>query len=45
VETNLQADFLKNVGCDVAQGYTFSKPIPINEFENFIFTKGKIFFE
>lgn len=45
VETNLQADFLKNVGCDVAQGYTFSKPVPINEFENFIFTKGKKIFD
>ena len=33
VETRQQADFLKNLGCDLMQGYYFAKPLPINEFE------------
>lgn len=31
VETKLQADFLKKVGCDRLQGYLFGKPIPKEE--------------
>ena len=34
VETQTQSDFLKSVSCDMAQGYLFSKPMPIHEFEN-----------
>ncbi len=34
VETNDQADFLRENGYDVVQGYLFSKPIPVAEFEN-----------
>lgn len=33
VETEEQAEFLKNNGCDVAQGFLFSRPMPVNEFE------------
>lgn len=33
IETKEQVDFLKKVGCDIIQGYYFSKPITINEFE------------
>lgn len=29
VETEVQREFLKNIGCDLLQGYLFSKPIPI----------------
>lgn len=36
VETTAQADFLKNIGCDMAQGYLFSKPIPMKEFQKLI---------
>lgn len=36
VETLQQADFLKGIGCDMAQGYLFSKPVPMNEFEKMI---------
>lgn len=32
VETKEQADFLRGCGCDVAQGYYYSKPIPAFEF-------------
>ena len=33
IETKSQMDFLKKVGCDIVQGYYFSKPISIQEFE------------
>ena len=33
VETEAQRDFLKQNGCMAYQGYLFSKPVPIEEFE------------
>lgn len=33
VETNEQANFLRTIGCSVAQGFLFSRPVPIAEFE------------
>ena len=36
VETEEHYKFLKENGCDVIQGYYFSKPLPANEFEKFI---------
>ncbi len=33
VETPHQAEFLRRLGCDLAQGYLFSRPLPIDEFE------------
>lgn len=33
VETPEQSDYLKEVGCEIQQGYYFSKPIPREEFE------------
>ncbi len=35
VETSDQVEFLKNLHCDDIQGYFFSKPLPIDEFEDF----------
>ena len=36
VETKEQAEFLRNAGCDIAQGYYYSKPIPTEEFEGIL---------
>lgn len=36
VETEAQLDFLRKNGCMAYQGYLFSKPIPIEEFEKFL---------
>jgi len=36
VEEAAQVEFLKEIGCDVLQGYYFSKPILKEEFELFI---------
>lgn len=33
VETMEQADYLKNLGCKIMQGYYFSRPLPIDQFE------------
>ncbi len=33
VETVAQRDFLANMGCHAYQGYLFSRPLPIDEFE------------
>ncbi len=39
VETGEQLHALKNLGCDLVQGYFFSKPVPAGEFEAFILQK------
>ncbi len=41
IETQEQLDLLTAAGCDFGQGYLFSKPIPANEFENFVWEKLK----
>ena len=42
VETKEQLDSLKELGCDIIQGYYFSKPIPDNEFEKFIIKRKEM---
>ena len=34
IETKEQLEYLKQIGCDMAQGYYFEKPLPIKEFES-----------
>ena len=36
VESKEQVDVLKKLGCDLVQGYYFSKPVPAKEFEAFL---------
>ena len=36
VETENQMTMLKDAGCDLVQGYYFSKPVPAPEFEKLI---------
>ncbi len=36
VETKEQVELLKSIGCEIIQGYYFSKPVPSDEFESFI---------
>ncbi len=40
VETEEQMLALKKMGCDIVQGYYFSRPLPAEEFESFL-TAGK----
>lgn len=36
VETSEQSNYLKEIGCQIQQGYYFSKPIPQEQFEEFM---------
>lgn len=36
IETKEQMEFLKESGCNIGQGYYFSKPIPVKEFEKLL---------
>ena len=38
VETKEQMLAMKELGCDIVQGYYFSRPVPANEFETFLKT-------
>lgn len=41
VETAEQCDFLKENGCDIIQGYYFSKPLPANELAHFLYERTR----
>lgn len=41
VEKEEQAEFLRNMGCDMAQGFLYAKPIAIPEFEEKYITSRK----
>ena len=36
VETKEQMLALRELGCDIVQGYYFSRPVPADEFETFL---------
>lgn len=39
VETKEHVDFLRRINCQVAQGYYFSRPIPMEAYEKLVFEK------
>lgn len=41
VETREQLEFLRNVGCDRIQGYYFSKPLTLDEYETLMEKEGE----
>jgi EAL domain-containing protein (putative c-di-GMP-specific phosphodiesterase class I) len=46
VETEEQRGFLAGIGCNSYQGYLFSRPLPLKEFQTFLkrFAKGSDLF-
>lgn len=42
IEEVEQVHFLRSIGCDYIQGYVFSKPLSIHEFEEFTYNDNKI---
>ncbi|MEG1550602.1 MAG: EAL domain-containing protein, partial [Ruthenibacterium sp.] len=40
VETREQVAFLRTCGCETAQGYYYSKPVPAKEFEQMLASDG-----
>ena len=42
VETLEQAEMLKNMGCHLMQGYHFSRPMPLKDFESFIASNNAV---
>ena len=44
VETQYQADWLRDQGCDQAQGYLYAKPLSVKQFENH-FHRGHFSFD
>ena len=37
IETQQQAETLKNAGCDIAQGFLYAKPMTVSEYEKFVY--------
>lgn len=42
IETKSQADFLRDIGCDMAQGFYWAEPMPVSEFEQFLKNRKNI---
>lgn len=40
VETKAQFDMLRSIGCDCVQGYYFSKPVPVAQFQLLLTSQG-----
>ena len=40
IETVEQAQFLTDSGCDIAQGFLYAKPMPLEDFERIAFTEN-----
>ncbi|WP_271251725.1 EAL domain-containing response regulator [Pseudanabaena sp. Chao 1811] len=42
VETRAELNFLRQHNCDIIQGYLFSKPLPVHEFEQLLISGRKL---
>ncbi len=42
VEEKAQLDILKSMGCEIIQGYYFSKPLPADQFEELVRKEGEL---
>jgi len=42
IETELVAQQLRDFGCDIAQGYLYAKPMPLEEFEKWMQNKARV---
>ena len=42
VETREQAEMLKNMGCHLMQGFHFSRPMPVDEFEDYLASNSTV---
>ena len=42
VEEEAQTHFLKQEGCDLSQGYFYSRPLPADEFESWLRTNQRV---
>lgn len=40
VETREQADFLREAGCEEAQGFYFARSLPLEEYEALVYPEG-----
>ncbi len=42
IETKTQTEFLKDISCDMVQGYYYAKPMPVEKFEQFMLDSQNI---
>jgi EAL domain-containing protein (putative c-di-GMP-specific phosphodiesterase class I) len=42
VETRAQLDYLRVQGCDLVQGYLYSRALPVAEIEQMLLTGGRV---
>ena len=42
IETEAQLNKIKEIGCEVGQGYLFSKPFPPEQFGKFLSSRGSL---
>ncbi|MBQ3311617.1 EAL domain-containing protein [bacterium] len=42
IESSQQVSILQSAGCDIAQGFYYAKPMPVDEYNNFVYNNGKV---
>ena len=43
IETKEQARIMKDAGCEEVQGFLFSKPLPIDAYEDYVYGEKTVF--